>query len=206
MRRWIECGLGLVVAFLSAQASAADPGPLNDAQLKAFVRTQAISTRCQKALPGLKPQLLDAHANWVSMLDASQRQAAEAYAGSKDGKKLAKSTDAEASSAFGRNVISAAENCIGLLKKFNVVYPAPPDTAMPADSVKWHQANFAPMVLAALKCARLDGVDAAPAPDGAETWSYRGCGRVETMRVAPDGRLWSMDPASANRLFAAMVD
>ncbi|QSX74549.1 hypothetical protein HIV01_015405 [Lysobacter arenosi] len=202
----MEFSFGIAAAFFSAQASAADLAPLNDEQLQAFVRMQALSDRCQKKLPGLKPQLLDARGKWLAVAYAAQLQAAEVYAKSKDGKRLAKDTDTSAFKAFDRNVLSAAATCIALLKDYDVAYPSPVATAVPADKVQWHLDNFAPMVLAALKCSRLDAIDVAPTPNGEETWTYRGCGRTELVRVAPAGEAWPMDGATADRLFAAMVD
>lgn len=206
MRKWIEYGFGIVVAFVSAHALAADPQAVDDRWARLFVRTQAISERCQIEVPGLKPQLRAARGPWLSARDATELQAFEVFAKSKDGKKLARATDAEAFKAFEHNVMSAAATCIGLLKDYGVAYPSPSGTAVPAREVAWHLENFAPMVLAALKCARLDGIDVAAAPNGEEIWSYRGCGRVESVHVAPSGESWPMDGASADRLFAAMFD
>jgi len=197
--------LSVAVAAASPQASAAGPAPVTELS-QAFVQTQAMSARCQKTLPGLKPQLLDARAAWTSMLDAHQLQAAEAYGQSKEGKNFAKALAKGLSKGFDVSVISAAETCVGLLKFYRVSYPAPVGTSIPADKVKWHLDNFTPMVLSALQCARLDGIDVAAAPDGVEVWSYRGCGRTETLNVAPPpDQGWPMDNASADRLFATMV-
>jgi len=72
--------------------------------------------------------------------------------------------------------------------------------------VKWHLENFAPMILSALRCDRLDGIDVSAAPDGVEVWSYRGCSRTETLSVAPPSdQRWPMDDANADRLFATMA-
>ena len=76
---------------------------------------------------------------------------------------------------------------------------------MPADRVQHYMLHFAPMVLARLQCARLDGIDVAAQPDGSETWQYRACGQTESVRMAPLGQSWSMSDADRNRLFAALT-
>jgi hypothetical protein len=204
MRSWIQGSLGLVASLVATQAMAAAPATAGDALVQAFVRTHAMSASCQKALPGLTQQLLDARSSWVSSLGAAQQAAAEAYAAGKDGKQLEKETRRNTARALGSNALSAAATCIGLLTDLGVTYPAPLGTAMPADRVQHYMDNFAPMALAALQCVRLEGIDVVDAPDGSETWTYRACGRVERVRMAPAGRTWSMDDASRNRLFDAL--
>lgn len=205
MRRLIGSALSIAIAITSVQGSATGTDPLTEVA-QAVVLTQTMSARCEKSLPGLKPQLQDARTTWTSMLSADQLQAGEAYEQSKDGKRFAKALANGLSRGFNESVIAAAETCIGLLKFYRVSYPTPVGTSMPADKVKWHLDNFAPLVLSALKCARLDGIDVAAAPDGTEVWSYRGCGRTETLNVAPPSdQRWPMDDAIADRLFATMV-
>lgn len=201
-------GWGVALAFASMPAWSADAAP--GAMMMTsqdFVRSQATSKRCDRKLPGLKPQMAQARAQWLSTLDASQLQAAQSYADGKEGRKLAKAADTEAFLAFDRNILSAAFTCIGMLKGYGAgPYPQPTGTAMAADKVKWHLDNFAPMVLSSLKCARLDAIDVAQAANGAETWTYRGCGRIETVPMVQDGGVLSMDNPTADRLFATMTD
>lgn len=199
-RDLVIAGMALVVASAAATA-AATPGDRG----KDFVQTQAIAARCQKTLPGLKLQLREGRQHWLSTLDAAQLQAAETYASSKEGKALEKGVEQDASRAFGRNPLSAAATCVGLLAEYGPPHPLPAGTAMPADRMQHYMLHFAPMALARLQCARLDGIDVTAQPDGSEIWQYRACGRTESVRMAPLGQSWSMSDADRNRLFDALT-
>ncbi|WP_439448412.1 hypothetical protein [Stenotrophomonas sp. ATs4] len=192
--------MALAVAPAAATA-AATPGDRG----QDFVQTQAIATRCQKTLPGLKLQLQAGRQHWLSTLDAAQLQAAEAYANSKEGKALEKGVERDASRAFGRNPLSAAATCVGLLAEYGPAHPLPVGTAMPADRVQHYMLHFAPMALAQLQCARLEGIGVTAQPDGSEIWQYRACGRTESVRMTPLGQSWSMTDADRNRLFDALT-
>ncbi len=195
----IACmALAVAPAAATATATRGDRG-------QDFVQTQAIAVRCQKTLPGLKLQLQEGRQHWLSTLDAAQLQAAEVYASSKEGKTLGKSVERDASRAFGRNPLSAAATCVGLLAEYGPAHPLPAGTAMPADRVQHYMLHFAPMALARLQCARLEGIDVEAQPDGSETWQYRACGRTESVRMAPLGQGWSMSDADRNRLFDALT-
>jgi len=199
----IAC-MALAVAPAAATAAATATAMPGD-RGQDFVQTQAIAARCQKSLPGLELQLQEGRKHWLSTLDAAQLQAAEAYASSKEGRTLGKSVERDASRAFGRNTLSAAATCVGLLAEHGPAHPLPSGTAMPADRVQHYMLHFAPMVLARLQCARLDGIDVAAQPDGSETWQYRACGQTESVRMAPLGQSWSMSDADRNRLFDALT-
>lgn len=205
MRNGMRCGLVMACMALTAAAAAASPAATPGDRSQDFVQTQAIAARCQKTLPGLKLQLQEGRQHWLSTLDAAQRQAAETYAGSKEGKALEKGVERDASRAFGRNTLSAAATCVGLLAEYGPAHPLPAGTAMPADRVQHYMLHFAPMALARLQCARLEGIDVTAQPDGSETWQYRACGRTESVRMAPLGQSWSMSDADRNRLFDALT-
>ncbi|MGE8453704.1 MAG: hypothetical protein ACN6OP_24480 [Pseudomonadales bacterium] len=192
-------------AFLATDAPAAPPAATSGERAQDFVQTQAISARCQKILPGLKLQLQDGRERWLSTFEPTQLQAAQAYAASKEGKRLGKEVERDASRAFGRNTLSAAATCISLLSEYSPAHPLPTGSAMPAERVQHYMFHFTPMALARLQCARLDGIDVATQADGSETWQYRACGRVETVRMAPVGQSWSMTDADRNRLFEALT-
>jgi len=130
MRSLIGSVLSVAIAAASGQALATGPDPLTEVS-EAFVLTQTVSARCQKSLPGLKPQLLAARSTWTSLFNADQLQAAEAFEQSKDGKRFAKSLDNGLFKGFNGSVISAAETCIGLLKFYRVSYPTPVGTSIP---------------------------------------------------------------------------
>lgn len=173
-------GTGLIMACVAlattAVATAATPTAPPGDRSQDFVQTRAIEARCQKTLPGLELQLQQGRKHWLSMLDTAQSRAAEAYANSK-----------------------------GLLAEYGPAPPLSAGTAMPADRVQHYMLHFAPMALARLQCARLEGIDVAAQPDGSETWQYRGCGRIESVRMAPLGQSWSMSDADRNRLFDALT-
>lgn len=188
-------------AATTAATATATPGDRG----QDFVQTQAIAARCQKTLPGFKLQLQEGRQHWLSTLDAAQLQAAEVYASSKEGKALEKDVERDASRAFGRNPLSAAATCVGLLAEYGPAHPLPAGTAMPTDRVQHYMLHFAPMALARLQCARLEGIDVTAQPDGSETWQYRACGRTESVRMAPLGQSWSMNDADRNRLFDALT-
>ncbi|WP_363733512.1 hypothetical protein [Stenotrophomonas indicatrix] len=192
-------------AFLATDAPAAPPAATSGERAQDFVQTQAISARCQKILPGLKLQLQDGRERWLSTFEPTQLQAAQAYAASKEGKRLGKEVERDASRAFGRNTLSAAATCISLLSEYSPAHPLPTGSAMPAERVQHYMFHFTPMALARLQCARLDGIDVATQADGSETWQYLACGRVETVRMAPVGQSWSMTDADRNRLFEALT-
>jgi hypothetical protein len=205
MRSRIGYGLVITSAFLAADATAAQPAATPIDRAQDFVQTQAISAHCQKILPGLKLQLQDGRERWLSTFEPAQRQVAQTYAASKEGKKLEKDVERDASRAFGRNTLSAAATCISLLGEYSPAHPLPTGSAMPAERVQHYMFHFAPMALARLQCARLDGIDVATQADGSETWQYRACGRVETVRMVPAGQSWSMTDADRNRLFEALT-
>ncbi|CAM4354864.1 MULTISPECIES: hypothetical protein [Stenotrophomonas] len=205
MRSRIGYGLVITSAFLATDAPAAPPAATPSDRAQDFVQTQAISARCQKILPGLKLQLQDGRERWLSTFDPAQLQVAQAYAASKEGKRLGNEVERDASRAFGRNTLSAAATCISLLGEYSPAHPLPTGSAMPAERVQHYMFHFTPMALARLQCARLDGIDVATQADGSETWQYRACGRVETVRMAPVGQSWSMTDADRNRLFEALT-
>lgn len=205
MRSRIGYALVITSAFLVTDATAAQPAATPSDRAQDFVQTQAISARCQKILPGLKLQLQDGRERWLSTFEPAQLQVAQTYAASKEGKKLEKDVERDASRAFGRNTLSAAATCISLLGEYSPAYPLPTGSAMPAERVQHYMFHFTPMALARLQCARLDGIDAATQADGSETWQYRACGRVETVRMVPAGQSWSMTDADRNRLFEALT-
>lgn len=202
-------GTGLIMACMAlattAVATAATPTAPPADRSQDFVQTRAIEARCQKSLPGLELQLQEGRKHWLSTLDAAQLQAAEAYAISKEGKALEKGVERDASRAFGHNTLSGAATCVGLLAEYGPAHPLPAGTAMPAERVQHYMLHFAPMALARLQCARLEGIDVTAQSDGSETWQYRACGRTESVRMAPLGQNWSMSDADRNRLFDALT-
>ena len=205
MRGGMGCGLMMAGLVLATSAVAATPAATPGDRSQDFVQTQAIAGRCQTTLPGLKLQLQEGRQHWLSTLDAAQLQAAEAYAGSKEGKALERAVERDASRAFGRNTLSAAATCVGLLAEYGPAHPLPAGTAMPADRVQHYMLHFAPMALALLQCARLQGIDVTAQPDGSEIWHYRACGRSDSVRMAQLGQSWSMSDADRNRLFDALT-
>jgi hypothetical protein len=178
-------GRNLVIACM-ARFSGGNSGRNSDrnAGRSCGFRRHRRSPRAQKSLPGLKLQLQEGRA-LLSTLDAAQLQAARGHASSKEGR-TGKSVERDASRAFGRNTLSAAATCVGLLAEYG---PAllPSGTAMPADRVQHYMLHFAPMVPARRSARAWTASTDRPAR-WLETWQYRACGQTESSAWPRSGR------------------
>jgi hypothetical protein len=147
---------------------------------------------CKRAMPPLSKQIDSAFSAWQSRIPAQRLAAIRDYAGSKAGKRMAESYAIGISVASGDNKLVASYQCVERINEWGRIdYPSVTNSQIDAAAAKPLLASIAPLALARLDCAALEGVSAAPATAASadqasvpvETWTFSGCGRSHAVGI-----------------------